>query len=602
MNWSPGRFHAHAAACVKSALVTLGTMTVRREDCTGDKLTELATRLGFGTQASFSPPELRLFDIRYMDHKCRRIENRCGEHPHFPKTSEDGQDEGVSCVALVADIALIPTATNTSASQWTMEGGLDAIANMRFENLAKQSGKTYIRVAKGSGPIVLWLPNELDEIRQRVSRHCMEGAGETAAIQHRLGKGNTDSGNMKIEIYNREMHALRFESKGMSTPEKLCTAIAILECMCSDHWLNDTEFPEVAADGIKHFATYLRTNLLKNERTDVELGIDVPAGFSGGDGWCPRKDLYALLDGFKRQLESDDTGCYADIAFKYKPGKPRQKKRKHDSKAEDATVATAQTKKPAKKPAAKPTTEDTIPNIDGCAGWDDDDEQWQKMDAWAAKKAAELKTKPVPGLPDFTKMEIVGGTEGHAELGHSIYDMTDPRLHEPSLHRQVAELLAPGRYTLPALKAACKNAGVKTSRASKKVLVLRLAFKNSAASASSNVFHAELYDNGLKMEVQEEDKTWRSAKLFRKKSCALDSKGRHSNSIGVVLFFPDQNEYEGLSSTYTISLPGDGALRDGDGDLIVWRIPGGDTRAVRPSDLSAEEFKERRRSVGGFYC
>jgi hypothetical protein len=86
------------------------------------------------------------------------------------------------------------------------------------------------------------------------------------------------------------------------------------------------------------------------------------------------------------------------------------------------------------------------------------------------KKLKELKQPTC--LPGFTLKDVIAGTK--CTPGRSIRDMTDARLHDPELHRRVAEWLQPGRYTLSELRQKCDNAQIETT-GSMRVLALRLA-------------------------------------------------------------------------------------------------------------------------------
>jgi hypothetical protein len=79
---------------------------------------------------------------------------------------------------------------------------------------------------------------------------------------------------------------------------------------------------------------------------------------------------------------------------------------------------------------------------------------------------------PTP-IPGWSYFDVLGGTKGCDELGHSIHDMEDPRLKDPKLHGRCQAWMP---LSLSDLKAACKTNGL-LREGSKKVLALRLAIK-----------------------------------------------------------------------------------------------------------------------------
>lgn len=158
---------------------------------------------------------------------------------------------------------------------------------------------------------VLWLPKFYKEEVGRIGAHVC-GEGETIEIKRRLDKGNTDTGNLTIDIYNREFSCIK-ESRlrGLSVQDQLTAIIALLFRMrYNEYWMHDNEFPEYVAKLINEIATLLRTKLLR--KTDSELN------FEDDDGKT-RAALYLTLEHFKKELLKVDSS----FKLNYKPGKPK---------------------------------------------------------------------------------------------------------------------------------------------------------------------------------------------------------------------------------------------------------------------------------------
>ena len=101
-------------------------------------------------------------------------------------------------------------------------------------------------------------------------------------------------------------------------------------------------------------------------------------------------------------------------------------------------------------------------------------------------------------IPELSWADVVNGTKGVEWGGHSIYDMEDPRLLDKQLHSRVAGWLRSG-LTQQQLKEKARAAGCEIS-GNKKVLALRLAFKNlstgAGASGAISEVQQELADGG----------------------------------------------------------------------------------------------------------
>ena len=89
-----------------------------------------------------------------------------------------------------------------------------------------------------------------------------------------------------------------------------------------------------------------------------------------------------------------------------------------------------------------------------------------------AEEFMQKSREPTP-IPGWCYFDVLGGTKGCASLGHSIYDMEDPRLKDPKLHERCQAWMP---LSLADLKAACKKHKLLVE-GTKKVLALRLAIK-----------------------------------------------------------------------------------------------------------------------------
>ena len=94
-------------------------------------------------------------------------------------------------------------------------------------------------------------------------------------------------------------------------------------------------------------------------------------------------------------------------------------------------------------------------------------ERQQHIDSFMAQCAA-----PTP-IPGWSFMDVLGGTKGCDRGGHSIYDMSNPKLKDPKLHARCQAWMP---LSLADLKALCKEHKLGLE-GSKKVLALRLAIR-----------------------------------------------------------------------------------------------------------------------------
>jgi len=164
---------------------------------------------------------------------------------------------------------------------------------------------------------VIWMQEDLSKEIGRVRGH-IRGEGETSELIRRLDKGNTDTGNLKISIFEAE---LDYAKRRKNWQEKLCSLVAIIIAFAEDcYWINDNEMPEEIERIMKSLATYLRGTLFK--KTDAQLGL----GIEGEDSGASREGLYMLLEWAKKEFET--ASDYCNFRFNFKPGKPRKKQKR----------------------------------------------------------------------------------------------------------------------------------------------------------------------------------------------------------------------------------------------------------------------------------
>ena len=150
----------------------------------------------------------------------------------------------------------------------------------------------------------LWLPKVFSEHHSRIAGHMSSGEGECRYVQQRLEKGNTDSGNLKIELFEYE---LQYAKKVQTTKEKFCAVLALsLAASNDDYWMHDNENPEAVTRLIKSLAVLWKNSLLLED--DINLGIGLEDGTEeevDGDGLTTsRALLYQLLGQIATNLEN----------------------------------------------------------------------------------------------------------------------------------------------------------------------------------------------------------------------------------------------------------------------------------------------------------
>lgn len=118
----------------------------------------------------------------------------------------------------------------------------------------------------------LWLPECYKTYYRQIYNHFMAGEGESSDIKMRLEKGNTDTGNIKEMLFQRQ---LAYVKKIRSTQEKFAATLALTMVISYDgYWMMDNECPDEVKKGIRNLATLWRNNLLALDDSALGIGIE----------------------------------------------------------------------------------------------------------------------------------------------------------------------------------------------------------------------------------------------------------------------------------------------------------------------------------------
>lgn len=169
---------------------------------------------------------------------------------------------------------------------------------------------------------VLWLSRFYKEMMEEVRSHFAWGKGESRDIQRRLFKGNTDTGNLKMDIFSAEFEALK-EERCWGT--KFARAFALTRIAAYDtYWMQDNEFPEEIANMVTKLGDYWRNNLLKKDDETLGIGLDLEKENGDSSEMSEsRKALICLLRRLGKQFE--EASEYCKVKFNV-VGRPRKKK------------------------------------------------------------------------------------------------------------------------------------------------------------------------------------------------------------------------------------------------------------------------------------
>lgn len=164
----------------------------------------------------------------------------------------------------------------------------------------------------------MWLPKIYNNHYDRIGGHFFEGEGETIAIKQRLNKGNTDTGNLRIMIFYKQ---LEHAKKLTSYTEKLAAIFALTQIGAYDnYWMHDNENPDDVRKVVEELASVWKNNLLKENNETLGLGLE---GKNGDDSPNTSRDLlYEHLKLLRKQYE-----CEEDITFDWEPVSDKKRKR-----------------------------------------------------------------------------------------------------------------------------------------------------------------------------------------------------------------------------------------------------------------------------------
>lgn len=315
----------------------------------------------------------------------QKVSEKVGGNLHFPITQESqackppttaaSTQKMMGRISVAFEVLLTACEKKTSKKKSDLEAELEAMVK------ACGGTKKFLLIPKKKGPSssddeddddddskgssitsdthhILWLPSAYRMIDERVRSHCLHGEGESRAIQRRLEKGNTDTGNLKIDIHSTELEAIK-DLNGLKpyhgfAPEKqfehkLCTALALTRVMAYDnYWMHDNEGPEDVARLVTKLGEYWRNVLLK--RTDAELGLGYGVG-ALHDGTASRAALFKFFEALAPRLKKDFEKDYGMRGVKCHFNWVLRKRRSN------AEVAAEKAEKAAKKAAKKPKRE-----------------------------------------------------------------------------------------------------------------------------------------------------------------------------------------------------------------------------------------------------
>jgi len=182
---------------------------------------------------------------------------------------------------------------------------------------------------------VLWCPAVQNELYCSVSDHFCYGTGECEQIKNRMMKGNTDTGNLHVQM--AESHLMHINSRELygkeNIQERFYRTFALTRAMLSDgdYWMYDNEMPDITVEIIGKVGDLLRTKYLKEDNATLGLGVEdlaslgvhsLDAAMHSPD--ASRAALYVLLEQLKGQFLR---GTELDgLRFSWRPGKPRKRK------------------------------------------------------------------------------------------------------------------------------------------------------------------------------------------------------------------------------------------------------------------------------------
>mmetsp|Transcript_10653 Transcript_10653/g.21881 ORF Transcript_10653/g.21881 Transcript_10653/m.21881 type:complete len:366 (-) Transcript_10653:1438-2535(-) len=193
-------------------------------------------------------------------------------------------------------------------------------------------------VMNSENTYVLWLHPKFFSEHSRLLGH-FSGEGESMDIKNRISYGNTDSGNILVEICESNWKYIKSRSSKMWS--KLCSVLAITVVVSErSFWMEDNEHPELVQKFVQELAAYWRTNLLR--KTDAHLGIGLDGEIVPADEMSEsRKAIYQILKGAQDCFESIEDQGRGKLRFNWKPSATTPRKRKAPSPTTNAVSVLA---------------------------------------------------------------------------------------------------------------------------------------------------------------------------------------------------------------------------------------------------------------------
>jgi len=182
------------------------------------------------------------YDRKMLREACYEwgVQRIIGENMYYPASS-GAEAENKMIVPLM--LMLAPKSRSASSAGCNAEEASfeKELKDAKAATKNTSDAKTYLIIPKKNSesekPVtaqhmhVLWLPAVFNEHSTRVSGHFNWGEGEARQIQKRLEKGNTDTGNLKAEIFEQE---LRYANSLKNVKEKLCATLALTKAASDD--------------------------------------------------------------------------------------------------------------------------------------------------------------------------------------------------------------------------------------------------------------------------------------------------------------------------------------------------------------------------------
>ena len=265
-------------------------------------------------------------------------QEKIGQNMYGADTSDDGSDE----VVLYIQFQAISGTITPEQSFRTLLGGIKYKSSMQQQNPV-----TYVLVKRinnfqdkdediGNDDIVvsmtsehyqpLWVPMLYTDHLERIGKHVRDGEGEVFDLRRRLFQGNTDSGNIKIDI-------LRFEleyAKSLVEPrDRFCATLALTVLVLRDAGtlFDETNHPGELYRTIRKLARVWRKDLLLLDNDSIGIRHGLEDGTQHRFWTYSKILLYRFLqrlsDGLQALTDTWDEADYGglkhDVKFHWKP-------------------------------------------------------------------------------------------------------------------------------------------------------------------------------------------------------------------------------------------------------------------------------------------